>query len=113
MDVFTERASVPVLSAGSALYCPKFPNLAITSILPDPKFCPLPLPPHTTPCPTHLLDQSLYQPGAASETPWLIVVAIWLASAIQKSGLGERLGYSLVALIGGSPLGLTYALVLG
>lgn len=49
-------------------------------------------------------------PAVAS---WLIAIAYWLAGGFIKSGLGNRIAYSMVAAFGKTTLGLTYSLVLG
>jgi len=47
----------------------------------------------------------------ASEIPWLIAIAYWLAGGFQKSGLGQRMAYLIVRAFGKTTLGLTYSLV--
>lgn len=49
----------------------------------------------------------------ATEIPWLIAIAYWLAGGFIKSGLGNRIAYSMVAAFGKTTLGLTYSLVMG
>ena len=49
--------------------------------------------------------------GFANEIPWLIAIAFWLSGGFIKSGLGNRIAYSVVAAFGSSTLGLTYSLV--
>eukprot|EP00877_Chromochloris_zofingiensis_P014317 jgi/Chrzof1/9139/Cz03g37110.t1 len=49
----------------------------------------------------------------ATEIPWLIAAAYWLAGGFIKSGLGSRIAYSMVSMFGKTTLGLTYSLVLG
>eukprot|EP01026_Neomeris_dumetosa_P014435 TRINITY_DN1523_c1_g1_i2.p1 TRINITY_DN1523_c1_g1~~TRINITY_DN1523_c1_g1_i2.p1 ORF type:complete len:571 (+),score=88.89 TRINITY_DN1523_c1_g1_i2:216-1715(+) len=49
----------------------------------------------------------------ASEIPWLIAIAFWLSEGFKKSGLGNRIAYAIVSLMGKTTLGLTYALVFG
>jgi hypothetical protein len=44
---------------------------------------------------------------------WLIAIAYWLAGGFIKSGLGNRIAYSMVAAFGKTTLGLTYSLVFG
>lgn len=39
---------------------------------------------------------------------WLIAIAYWLAGGFIKSGLGNRIAYSMVAAFGKTTLGLTY-----
>lgn len=48
--------------------------------------------------------------GFANPTIVLIVVAFLVARAVEKSGLGERLGLRAIALFGRSTLGLAYSL---
>jgi len=47
----------------------------------------------------------------ASEIPWLIALAFFLARGFIKTGLGSRIAYYIVSLFGKSTLGLTYSLV--
>lgn len=47
----------------------------------------------------------------ASEIPWLIAIAFFLARGFIKTGLGSRIAYLVVAAFGSSTLGLTYSLV--
>ena len=47
----------------------------------------------------------------ASEIPWLIALAFFLARGFIKTGLGNRIAYYIVSLFGKSTLGLTYSLV--
>lgn len=47
----------------------------------------------------------------ANEIPWLIAIAFWLSMGFIKSGLGNRIAYSIVSAFGKSTLGLTYSLV--
>jgi DASS family divalent anion:Na+ symporter len=49
--------------------------------------------------------------GYANVTVWLIVAAFMFARGFAQSHLGERIAYLIVRRIGGSPLGLGYALV--
>lgn len=42
---------------------------------------------------------------------WLIAIAYWLAGGFIKSGLGNRIAYSMVSAFGKTTLGLTYSLV--
>jgi divalent anion:Na+ symporter, DASS family len=50
--------------------------------------------------------------GFANGTILLIVIAFLVASAVVKSGLGNRLGYLVVSLFGKSTLGLGYSIFL-
>lgn len=47
----------------------------------------------------------------SSEIPWLIAIAFWLSKGFIKSGLGNRIAYTIVSLFGKTTLGLTYSLV--
>eukprot|EP00798_Chlamydomonas_sp_ICE-L_P016682 gene16682-22941_t len=47
----------------------------------------------------------------SSEIPWLIAIAYFLAGGFIKSGLGNRIAYSIVSAFGATTLGLTYSLV--
>ncbi|GMH40105.1 hypothetical protein BSKO_08009 [Bryopsis sp. KO-2023] len=47
----------------------------------------------------------------SAQVPWLIAFAMFLAQAIRKSGLGQRIAYVFISAFGGSPLGLAYSLV--
>mmetsp|Transcript_18866 Transcript_18866/g.41326 ORF Transcript_18866/g.41326 Transcript_18866/m.41326 type:complete len:566 (-) Transcript_18866:273-1970(-) len=47
----------------------------------------------------------------ASEIPWLIAIAFFLARGFIKTGLGNRISYLIVAAFGHTTLGLTYSLV--
>lgn len=44
-------------------------------------------------------------------TVWLIVSALLMAEAVEKTGLGCRLSLLFILAVGGTPLGLTYALM--
>lgn len=46
----------------------------------------------------------------ASTTAWIIVCAFLIARGLQKTGLGRRIALNMVRRIGGSTLGLAYAL---
>ncbi|MBE6477089.1 MAG: anion permease [Propionibacteriaceae bacterium] len=48
--------------------------------------------------------------GFSNSTIWLIVSAFFIARAVIKSGLGERLAYFFVRIFGRSALGLAYGL---
>lgn len=48
--------------------------------------------------------------GFSNPTIWLIVSAFFIARAVIKSGLGERLAYFFVRIFGRSTLGLAYGL---
>jgi len=53
-----------------------------------------------------------FQGAYGAEVPWLVVLALWIARGVARTGLGERCACALAARLGGTPLGLTYALVL-
>jgi DASS family divalent anion:Na+ symporter len=50
--------------------------------------------------------------GFANVTVWLIVAAFLFARGFVQSRLGERIAYTIVRSVGGSPLRLGYAIVL-
>lgn len=50
--------------------------------------------------------------GYANVTVWLIVAAFLFSRGLVQSRLGERIAYTIVRLIGGSPLRLGYSIVL-
>jgi DASS family divalent anion:Na+ symporter len=50
--------------------------------------------------------------GFANVTVWLIVAAFLFARALVQTRLGERIAYTIVRRIGGSPLRLGYSIVL-
>lgn len=50
--------------------------------------------------------------GFANVTVWLIVAAYLFARGLVRTGLGERIAYTIVRRIGGRPLPLGYSLVL-
>ena len=50
--------------------------------------------------------------GFANVTVWLIVAAFMFARGFVKTGLGERIAYTIVRRVGGSPLRLGYSIVL-
>lgn len=47
----------------------------------------------------------------STEIPWLIAIAFWLSKGFIKSGLGNRIAYSIVSKFGSTTLGLVYSLV--
>ena len=61
---------------------------------------------------TGVLPPARAYAGFANATILLIVVAFLLARAVVKCGLGQRLGYLVVALFGRSTLGLGYSVFL-
>lgn len=50
--------------------------------------------------------------GFANATVWLIVAAFLFARGFQATRLGERIAYTIIRRIGGSPMRLGYAIVL-
>src|SRR5262245_25960416 len=50
--------------------------------------------------------------GFANPLIWLIVVAVMVAVAVTKTGLGRRIGYCFVMLLGQRTIGVAYGLVL-
>jgi DASS family divalent anion:Na+ symporter len=49
--------------------------------------------------------------GFSNSTIWLIVLAFFIARGFIKTGLGQRIGYLFVALLGRRTLGLSYGLI--
>jgi DASS family divalent anion:Na+ symporter len=49
--------------------------------------------------------------GFTNTTIWLIVLAFFIARGFIKTGLGERIAYMFVALVGRRTLGLSYGLI--
>jgi len=50
--------------------------------------------------------------GFANPLIWLIVIAVMVALAVTKTGLGRRIGYYFVRLLGRKTIGVAYGLVL-
>ena len=50
--------------------------------------------------------------GFANPLIWLIVIAVMVAMAVLKTGLGRRIGYHFVRLLGTKTIGVAYGLVL-
>src|SRR5690349_25026401 len=50
--------------------------------------------------------------GYGNVTVWLILAAFLFARGLVVTRLGERIAYSIVQRVGGSPLGLGYSIVL-
>lgn len=50
--------------------------------------------------------------GFANPLIWLIVIAVLVALAVTKTGLGRRIGYYFVKLLGRRTIGVAYGLVL-
>eukprot|EP00803_Ostreobium_quekettii_P007234 evm.model.scf_339EXC.4 EVM.evm.TU.scf_339EXC.4 scf_339EXC:16563-21855(+) len=46
------------------------------------------------------------------QAPWIIAIAIFLATGINKTKLGERIACAVVHIFGSTTLGLTYSLVI-
>jgi DASS family divalent anion:Na+ symporter len=61
---------------------------------------------------TGTLEPAQAYSGFANATILLIVVAFLVARAVVQSGVGQRIGYAVVALFGRSTLGLVYSLFL-
>ncbi|WP_322631968.1 anion permease [Chlamydia trachomatis] len=59
---------------------------------------------------TLTLDQALS--GFHSPITWLVFLSFSIAKGVIKTGLGERVAYFFVKILGKSPLGLSYGLVL-
>ncbi len=59
---------------------------------------------------TLTIDQSLS--GFGNKTIWLIVMAFFVARGFIKTGLGSRIGYMFMRLLGKKTLGLSYGLIL-
>lgn len=59
---------------------------------------------------TKLLSPAQALSGFASPVMWMIVVAILISRAIIKSGLGRRIAYSFIALLGRNAIGVAYGL---
>ena len=49
--------------------------------------------------------------GFADEIVWLIILAFFISHGFIKTGLGNRIAYGLILLLGRSTLGLAYSLV--
>lgn len=49
--------------------------------------------------------------GFADEIVWLIILAFFISHGFMKTGLGNRIAYLLILLLGRSTLGLAYSLV--
>ena len=50
--------------------------------------------------------------GFSNTTVWLIVIAFFISRGFIKTGLGERIAYFIIKLLGKSTLGMTYGIVL-
>lgn len=59
---------------------------------------------------TLTLEQALS--GFHSPIAWLVFLSFSIAKGVIKTGLGERVAYFFVKILGKSPLGLSYGLVL-
>lgn len=59
---------------------------------------------------TLTLEESLS--GFSDEIVWLVVLAFFISHGFISTGLGNRIAYWLIALLGRSTLGLAYSLVL-
>lgn len=56
------------------------------------------------------IEQGLF--GFQNPIAWLVFLSFSIAKGIIKTGLGERIGYFFVSLLGKSPLGLSYGLAI-
>lgn len=61
---------------------------------------------------TNTLTVSKSLAGFSSEPVWLIVAAFFLAKGFEKTGLGRKIAFYLVAKFGNSPLKLSYSFVI-
>jgi divalent anion:Na+ symporter, DASS family len=61
---------------------------------------------------THTLTLKETLSGFSNPVSWLIVLAFFVAKSFIRTGLGIRLAYHLVALIGKKSLGLSYGMAL-
>ena len=50
--------------------------------------------------------------GFSDTTVWLIVIAFFISRGFIKTGLGERIAYFVIKILGKSTLGMTYGIVL-
>ena len=58
--------------------------------------------------PTKALDDALS--GFSNQLIWLIGIAIMVSMSLTKTGLGARIGYMLITLVGKRTIGIAYAL---
>lgn len=49
--------------------------------------------------------------GFSNPTIWLLVIAFFIARGFIKTGLGERIAYRMISVLGRKTLGLSYALI--
>lgn len=49
--------------------------------------------------------------GFSSESAWLIVLAYFIARGFIKTGLGQRISYLFMSLLGGHPIGLGFGIL--
>lgn len=49
--------------------------------------------------------------GFSSESAWLIVLAFFIARGFIKTGLGQRISYLFMSLLGGHPIGLGFGIL--
>lgn len=61
---------------------------------------------------TKAVPQTVILQGFSSDLIWLIIMACFLARSFIKTGLGNRIAYAFISLFGGTPLGLSYGLLL-
>jgi len=61
---------------------------------------------------TKTISLSTVLQGFSNDLIWLIVMACFLGRGVIKTGLGRRIAYVFISIFGGSPLGLSYGLLL-
>lgn len=61
---------------------------------------------------TGILKMNEVTAGFGNPTPWMVVMCMFLATGLIKSGLGKRIAYLFVKAFGKRTLGLAYALSL-
>src|SRR5574343_341465 len=66
----------------------------------------------TTAVLTNTLSINKALSGFASPVVWLVVVAVFIAKGVIKTGLGKRIGYFFISKLGSTNLGLGYGVVL-
>jgi divalent anion:Na+ symporter, DASS family len=59
---------------------------------------------------TNTLQLTQTLSGFQDKASWLIIFALFIAKGFQATGLGKRLGYYFIALLGKSTLGLSYGI---
>lgn len=61
---------------------------------------------------THTLEFKQTFSGFVDTTVWLVVVAFFISRGFIKTGLGERIAYFIIKLLGKNTLGMTYGIIL-